>query len=70
MAGTPEPSSETCGEGSYIDESRRYKLVHKIGEGGMGVVYMAAQKQPVRRKVALKVIKAGMDTKPVVTRLA
>ena len=46
----------------------RYKLVHEIGQGGMGVVYMAVQKEPVKRKVALKIIKPGMDTKEVVTR--
>ena len=46
----------------------RYKLLQKIGEGGMGVVYMAEQEEPVRRKVALKVIKLGMDTKHVVAR--
>jgi WD40 repeat protein len=46
----------------------RYKLLQKIGEGGMGVVYMAEQEEPVRRKVALKVIKLGMDTKQVVAR--
>ncbi len=46
----------------------RYKLLQKIGEGGCGVVYMAEQEQPVRRRVALKVIKAGMDTKSVVAR--
>jgi len=46
----------------------RYKLLQKIGEGGMGVVYMAEQSEPVRRKVALKVIKQGMDTRQVVAR--
>ncbi|MSU62831.1 MAG: hypothetical protein EXS31_10610 [Pedosphaera sp.] len=46
----------------------RYKLLQKIGEGGCGVVYMAEQEQPVRRRVALKVIKAGMDTKSVIAR--
>ncbi len=40
----------------------RYKLLEKIGEGGFGVVYMAEQVEPVQRKVALKIIKAGMDT--------
>ena len=46
----------------------RYKLLEKVGEGGCGVVYVAEQKEPVRRKVALKVIKLGMDTKQVVAR--
>ncbi|MCL4788186.1 MAG: serine/threonine-protein kinase [Verrucomicrobia bacterium] len=46
----------------------RYKLLQKIGEGGMGVVYMAEQTEPVVRKVALKIIKLGMDTKAVVAR--
>jgi len=46
----------------------RYKLLQKIGEGGMGVVYMAEQEEPVRRRVALKIIKLGMDTKSVIAR--
>jgi eukaryotic-like serine/threonine-protein kinase len=45
-----------------------YKLLEPIGEGGMGVVYMAEQTHPVRRKVALKIIKPGMDTKQVIAR--
>ena len=45
-----------------------YKLLETIGEGGMGTVYMAEQSQPVRRKVALKIIKAGMDSKQVIAR--
>jgi serine/threonine protein kinase len=45
-----------------------YKLLQKIGEGGFGVVYMAEQVRPVNRKVALKVIKPGMDTAVVVAR--
>ena len=49
-------------------EIGRYKLLEQIGEGGMGVVYMAEQQRPVRRKVALKIIKPGMDTKQVVAR--
>ena len=46
----------------------RYKLLQKIGEGGFGVVYMAEQREPVKRKVALKVIKLGMDTRQVIAR--
>src|SRR5205807_1937525 len=46
----------------------RYKLLQQIGQGGMGVVYMAEQEEPVRRRVALKIIKLGMDTKQVVAR--
>src|SRR5262249_26019605 len=45
-----------------------YKLLEKIGEGGFGVVFMAEQVQPVQRKVALKIIKPGMDTAQVVAR--
>jgi serine/threonine protein kinase/WD40 repeat protein len=48
----------------------RYKLLQQIGEGGCGVVYMAEQEEPVRRRVALKVIKLGMDTKNVIARFA
>lgn len=45
-----------------------YKLLEQIGEGGFGVVFMAEQHHPVRRKVALKVLKAGMDTRQVIAR--
>jgi eukaryotic-like serine/threonine-protein kinase len=45
-----------------------YKLLQRIGEGGMGVVYMAEQKEPVKRRVALKIIKPGMDTRQVIAR--
>ncbi len=45
-----------------------YKLLQQIGEGGMGVVYMAEQTEPVQRKVALKVIKPGMDSRQVIAR--
>src|SRR6266404_1157850 len=52
------------------DRIGRYKLLQQIGEGGCGVVYMAEQAQPVRRRVALKIIKLGMDTKQVIAWFA
>lgn len=45
-----------------------YKLLQQLGEGGMGVVYMAEQSEPVKRRVALKVIKPGMDSRQVIAR--
>ena len=51
-----------------VHEIGRYKLLEEIGDGGMGVVYMAEQREPVRRKVALKIIKPGMDTREVIAR--
>ena len=57
------PFTEGCG--SHIGH---YKILQKIGEGGCGVVYMADQEEPVRRRVALKIIKLGMDTKSVIAR--
>jgi serine/threonine protein kinase len=56
---------------SVEEESSRigpYKILQKIGEGGGGVVYMAEQTEPVRRRVALKILKLGMDTKKIVAR--
>jgi serine/threonine protein kinase/Flp pilus assembly protein TadD len=55
----------TEGPGSRIGP---YKLLQQIGEGGMGTVWMAEQEQPVRRKVALKIIKPGMDSRQVIAR--
>ncbi len=46
----------------------RYRLMEQVGEGGMGVVFVAEQNRPIRRKVALKIIKPGMDTKEVIAR--
>jgi tetratricopeptide (TPR) repeat protein len=62
--GTSEPGIAE-GPGTRIG---RYKLLQRIGEGGCGVVYMAEQEEPVRRRVAFKIIKLGMDTKSVIAR--
>ncbi len=62
-AGLPAPLTERTG-----DRIGPYKLLQQIGEGGCGVVYMAEQEQPIRRRVALKIIKLGMDTKAVIAR--
>ena len=59
------PTEALEGPGTVIGP---YKLLEQIGEGGMGIVYMAEQTQPVRRKVALKIIKPGMDTRQVIAR--
>ncbi len=60
---TPAMIGERAG-----DQIGNYRLLQQIGEGGVGVVFMAEQENPVRRRVALKVLKAGMDTKTVVAR--
>src|SRR5262245_62170235 len=60
-----EPASLAEGPGTVIGP---YKLMEQIGEGGMGLVFVAEQQQPVRRKVALKVIKPGMDSRQVIAR--
>ena len=57
------PPSESVG--SQIGP---YKLLQEIGEGGMGVVYLAEQRKPVKRRVAVKIIKPGMDTRQVIAR--
>jgi len=63
QAGTTDKVRE--GPGKCID---RYKLLRLLGEGGMGMVYLAQQTQPIRRQVALKVIKPGMDSRRVIAR--
>ena len=61
--GLVRPRDEQLG-----DSIGRYTLVKKVGEGGCGTVYLAEQKVPVRRRVALKIIKLGMDTRQVIAR--
>jgi serine/threonine protein kinase len=70
---TPDSLEKTGGyvpAGEHVGQvvAGRYKLLEQIGEGGMGAVWVAEQTQPVRRKVALKLIKAGMDSKTVLSR--
>jgi WD40 repeat protein/serine/threonine protein kinase len=71
LGGAPAKSCETIDQplaekpGMVIGP---YKLLQQIGEGGFGVVYMAEQLEPVRRKVALKIIKPGMDTRQIIAR--
>lgn len=63
MSTSPMPLNEKSG-----DQIGRYKLLQPLGEGGCGVVYLAEQSEPMKRRVALKVIKLGMDTKQVIAR--
>src|SRR6266567_3725000 len=68
-----DPKREASADSAAVsfkegDRIGRYKLLQKIGEGGCGSVYMAEQTDPVRRRVALKIIKLGMDTRSVVAR--
>jgi serine/threonine-protein kinase len=65
LATVADEARPTEGPGSRIGP---YKLLQQIGEGGMGTVFMAEQQEPVRRQVALKVIKPGMDSRQVIAR--
>src|SRR6266850_3625883 len=60
-----EARSAAMAEEKPLERIGRYKLLQQIGEGGCGVVFMAEQEEPVRRRVAVKVVKPGMDTKSV-----
>src|SRR5947209_18662277 len=74
--GKKEPTDGSPGTGAFPGGTEavgavvagRYKLVEEVGEGGMGTVWMAQQTEPVKRKVAVKVIKAGMDSRQVLAR--
>ena len=69
LADTPAFKDTPAAEDESIGKSiGPYRLLQRIGEGGCGVVYMAEQEKPVRRRVAFKIIKLGMDTKSVIAR--
>ncbi len=71
-----ETTASACAPGPPVEDSARlvgrdvgpYRILELVGEGGMGSVYLAEQRQPIRRRVALKLIKLGMDTKDVIAR--
>lgn len=65
---TPGAARVSTGEGLGTAIAGRYSLVEVIGEGGMGSVYLASQTEPVKRQVALKLIKTGMDSRSVLAR--
>src|SRR5271170_7897027 len=65
MAATVNSPADVESPGNVIGP---YKLLEQIGEGGFGIVYMADQQAPVRRRVALKIVKPGMDTRRVLAR--
>jgi len=70
-AGVEETVTETIDEAAAAvgdDDFGRYRIIRAIGEGGMGAVYLAEQREPMRRRVALKVVKLGMDTAQVLAR--
>jgi serine/threonine protein kinase/tetratricopeptide (TPR) repeat protein len=71
-SGGPAPveaiRSQTAAEPKPADQIGPYKLLEEIGEGGMGTVWVAKQSQPIKRKVAIKLIKAGMDSQQVLAR--
>ena len=61
---------DTAAAAAGDDDFGRYQIVRPLGEGGMGTVYLAEQREPIRRVVALKVVKLGMDTGQVLARFA
>ena len=68
LGGAGDGPADPAAAGETGEKVGRYKLLQKIGEGGWGIVYMAEQMVPVRRRVALKIIKPGMDSRQVMAR--
>ncbi|MBK8095188.1 MAG: hypothetical protein IPK32_25255 [Verrucomicrobiaceae bacterium] len=69
MTSAPRPSFVKRGEGEAAgDMIGPYRLIEVLGEGGFGIVWRAEQREPILREVALKVIKAGMDSREIITR--
>jgi eukaryotic-like serine/threonine-protein kinase len=66
----PSPAHAVAGKEGVGGMIGRYRLIERLGEGGCGVVYLAEQHEPVRRKVALKIVRLGMDTENVIARFA
>ena len=63
-----EESGTQSADSTGDNDFGRYHILRPLGEGGMGTVYLAAQREPIRRRVALKVVKLGMDTNQVLAR--